>query len=245
MRISEPKGRSIDPDMSSYKKNSIAPLIVTIATVVVAAAAVVILLMVMGKDKDPNEGGSSVPSEIVFSATPELYAECESAASELVSANYEVICLFVTEGLPVKKVYGSTAEPIDGAYIIESDKYTEYSQIEALVKSIYTNEAAEKILKETELSFGGVTKTLQVYADHNINGDVFLGINTQFFTDSSYTTDWSDCFIMAEPHGMTFCDVTIYLNGVAADDASAHPESVLTVTMIKTADGWRLNEFLK
>ena len=231
--------------MSSYKKNNIAPLIATIATVVVAAAAVVILLMVMGKDKDPNEGGSAVPSEIVFSATPELYAECENAASELVSANYEVIRLFVTEGLPVKKVYGSTVEPIDGAYIIESDKYTEYSQIEALVKSVYTNAAAEKILKETELSFGGVTKAIQIYADHTINGDVFLGMNTQFFADSNYTTDWSNCFIMAEPHGMTSCDVTVYLNGVTSDNASEHPESVLKVPMLKTADGWRFNEFLK
>ena len=245
MRVSEPKGRSIDSDMSSYKKNSIAPLIVTIATVVAAAAAVVILLMVMGKDKDPGEGGSSVPNEIVFSTTPELYAECESAASALVSANYEVLRLFVTEGLPIKKVYGSTAEPIDGAFVTVSDKYTEYSQIEALVKSIYTNEAAEKILKETTVSFGGVTKTLQVYADHNINGDVFLGINTQFFVDKSYTTNWSDCFILAEPHGLTSCDVTVYVNGVTSDNASEHPESVLKVTMIKTDAGWRFNEFLK
>ena len=184
--------------MSSEKKNSIVPLIVTIATVVVAAAAVVILLMVMGKDKDPNEGGSSIPSEIVFSATPELYAECESAASDLLSANYEIIRLFVTEGLPVKKVYGSTVEPIDGAYIIDSDKYTEYSQIEALVNSVYTTAVAEKILKETELSVDGATMAIQIYADHNINGDVFLGMNTQFFADSNYTADWSN--LNTEPY---------------------------------------------
>ena len=230
--------------MSSDKK-SIAPLIVTIATVVVAAAAVVILLLVMGKEKDPNAGGSSVPDEIVFSATPELYAECETAASALVSANYEIIRLFVTEGLPIKKVYGSTVEPIDGAYITESDKYTEYSQIEALVKSVYTNEAAEKILNETEVSLGGTSWNVKVYSDHNINGDVFLGMNTQFVVDVNYSTDWSNCFITAEPHGMTSCDVTVYLNGVTSDTASEHPESVLKVPMLKTADGWRFNEFLK
>lgn len=229
--------------MRADKKNSNAPLIATIATAAVATVAVVILLIVTGTK--PNEGNSSVPSEIVFSATSEMYSECESAATALVSANYEVIRLYVTEGLPLKKVYGKDVEPIDGAYAIESDKYTEYSQIEALVKSVYTAEAAEKILKETTVSLGETTKTIQVYADHNVHGDVFLGMNTQFFTDKNYNTDWSNCFIVAEPRGVNSCDVTIYVNGVTAENASEHPESVLKTTMTKTADGWRFTEFLK
>ena len=232
--------------MSSYNNNSSkVPLIVTIATVVVAAAAVVILLMVMGGNKEPDEGGSSVPSEIVFSAPEELYAECEKAASELVSANYEVIRLFVTEGLPLKKAYGSIVEPIDGAYITDSDKYTEYAQIEALVKSVYTNEAAEKILKETVVTFGDNTSTIQVYADHDVNGDVFLGMNEQFMIDWKYNTKWSNCYIVAEPKGPDFCDLTIYVNDVTPETASSDPSSVLNVTMTKTSNGWRLNEFLK
>ena len=231
--------------MSSDKKNSIAPLIITIATVVVAVAAVVILLVVMGGDKDPNESGSSIPSEIVFSATSEQYTECEEAAKALVAANYEVIRLFVTEGLPIKKVYGNPVEPIDGAYVIESQKYTEYSQIEALVKSIYTDDAAEKILNETEVSFGGETKKVRVYAEHNVHGDIFLGMSTDFVFDFKYDTDWSNCYIMAEPKGVNSCDLTIYVNGVTSDTASVHPEAVLKTSMTKTASGWRLNSFLK
>lgn len=231
--------------MSSDKKNSIAPLIITIATVAVAAAAVVILLIVMGGNKEPDEGGSSAPSEIVFSATSEQYAECESAASALVSANYEVIRLFVTEGLPIKKVYGNPVEPIDGAYVIDSDKYTEYSQIEALVKSIYTDEAAEKILNETEVTFGDTTKKVRVYAEHNVHGDVFLGMSTDFVFDYKYDTDWSNCYIMAEPKGSNLCDLTIYVNGATSETASEHPGSVLKTTMTRTESGWRLNKFLK
>lgn len=231
--------------MSDNKTNSIAPLIVTIATVVVAAAAVVILLMVMGKDEEIDGGSSSAPSEIVFSATPELYAECENAAAALVSANYEVIRLFVTEGLPIKKVYGNPVEPIDGAYVVESDKYTEYSQIETLVKSIYTDEAAEKILNETEVTLVSSTWTVRVYEDHNVNGDVFLGMSKMFVPNIKYNTDWSNCYIVAEPKGQEFCELTIYVNGVTSDTASAHPESILKNTMTKTADGWRLNGFLK
>lgn len=238
MRISVPKGRFMS-------NNSKTPLIATIAMVVVAAAAVVIMLIFMGKNNEPDESSSSSSSEIVFSATRELYTECESAASALLSANYEVIRLFVTEGLPVKKVYGGHVEPIDGAYVIDSDKYTEYAQIEALVKSIYTDKAAEKILKETKVTVEGETKTIQVYADHNVYGDVFLGISTEFVTDEDYKTDWSKCFIVAEPTSEDACDLTVYVNGVNSDTASAHPESVLNVTMTKTADGWRFNEFLK
>lgn len=229
--------------MSSDKKSGNAPLIATIATAVVAVAAVVILLLVMGKNETGD--GSSVPNEIVFSATPEMYAECETAASALVSANYEVIRLFVTEGLPVKKVYGSTVELIDNAYVVESDKYTGYSQIEALVKSIYTADAAEKILKETVVSAGGLSAAMQIYADHNVHGDVFLGINPQFIADPDYNTDWSDCYIMAQPRGVNNCDLTIYVNGVTAQTAFEHPESVLNTSMTRTSDGWRLDEFLK
>lgn len=228
----------------SNNNSSKVPLITTIATVVVAVAAVIILLMVMG-NKEPDEGESSVPNEIVFSATPELYTECENAASALVSANYEVIRLFVTEGLPVKKVYGNPVEPIDGAYVVESDKYTEFSQIEKLVKSIYTDEAAEKILNETEVSPASTVWKVQVYADHNINGDVFLGMSTQFLIDLKYKTDWSDCYIVAEPKSQEYCELTIYVDGVTSDTASAHPESVLKSAMTKTSDGWRLNKFLK
>ena len=230
--------------MSSENKTGKAPLIATIVVAAVAAAAVVILLVFMN-NKAPDEGSPSAPSEIVFSATPELLNECENAASALVSANYEVIRLFVTEGLPVKTVYGKIIDPIDGAYVIESDRYTEYSQIEALVKSIYTDETAEKILKETEVSFGGVTRKLQIYADHNVYGDVFFGLNEQFIIDWKYDTDWSDCYIVTEPKNRDSCELTIYVNGFTAENASDHPESVLKAMMIRTDNGWRLSEFLK
>lgn len=225
------------------KKNNV-PLITTIAVAVVATAAVVILLITM------NSGSESVPDSITPSAsgfvvTAEIYGECENAAKELVSANYEVIRLFVTEGLPLKSVYGKDPEPIDGAYEVKSDRYTEYSQIEELVKGIYTDEAAEEILKSTRVSINNAVVAIQPYSDHNVNGAVFLGLNTQFAVDENYKTDWSNCFIMVDPQSEEKCRVTVYVNGISAEDAASHPESVLKVNMNKTADGWRLNDFLK
>ena len=223
--------------MSLEEKNSKVPLIVTIATAVVAVAAVVLLLIFKGADKEPDDSGSSAPSEIVFSATSELYTECETEAAKLVGANYEVIRLFVTEGLPLRKVYGSTDELIDGYYVIDSDKYTEFSQIEALVKSIYTNTAAEKIFKGAD--------GIQIYEDHNVHGDVFFGMNAAFSLDRYYDTDWSNCYIVVEPKSADTCELTVYVNGVTEETASDIPGSVLKIGMVKTSEGWRLDEFLK
>lgn len=231
--------------MSSEKRNSNISLIVTIATAAVATVAVIILLIVMSTRQESAGSDTPQPSVSGFVATAELANECGSAATELVSANYEVIRLFVTEGLPKKTVYGKEPEPIDGAYETVSSKYTEYSQIEALVKGIYTEEAAEEILKRTRIATENTAIFIQPYKDHNINGAVFLGLSTQFAVDENYDTDWSNCYIETEPTSETECKVTIYVNGISAEDAASHPESVLKVKMTKTSGGWRLMSLLK
>ncbi len=222
---------------SDKKNNGAAPLIVTIATAAAATVAVVILLISMGTNRDSDNNGSSLPNDSGFAATSELYSECENAAKELVSANYEVIRLFVTEGLPLESVYGKDPEPIDGFYVTRSEKYTKYSQIEALVEQIYTDDAAKKILASANGS--------GIYEDHTIHGDTFLGMNTEFSPDKDYKTDWSNCFIVAEPLSEDKCDITVYVDGVLPESAEGSPESVLKTEMIKTDGGWRFTEFLK
>lgn len=230
--------------MSSYKKSSNAPLIATIALAAVAIAAVVILLIFMNKGKDP--GGEEITPSSGFTVTAELHSECAEAAQKLVSDNYEVIRLFVTEGLPLKSVYGKAPEAIDGAYEISSDKYTEYSQIETLVKSIYTDEAAESILTKSEIPpQGGAVKKVRIYDDHVIHGAKFFGVIENFSVDDSYKRDWSDCYIVTVPESEDRCAVTVYTDGVSESDAETHLESVLKVTMLKTSSGWRFTSFLK
>lgn len=230
---------------SDNKSSGTAPLIVTIATTAVAIAAVVILLVVMG-GRD-NSGNDSSSMEISgFSAASELYDECTNAAKELVSANYEVIRLFVTEGLPLESVYDKKPEPIDGFYVTQSEKYTKYSQIEALVKQIYTDDAAEKILTATEVvTADGTAKTIRIYEDRTIHGDTFLGMNTEFSPDENYKTEWSNCVVEVEPLSADKCAVTVYVNGVSPESAESSPESVLKTEMIKTDGSWRLTEFLR
>lgn len=228
--------------MSSNKSS--ASLIATIALAAVATAAVVLLLIFMNKGKEPDTVESTPSSG--FSVTSELNTECADAAQKLVSDNYEIIRLFVTEGLPLKSVYGKAPEAIDGVYEIASDKYTEYSQIETLVKSVYTDEAAETILTKNEIpADGGAVKKVRIYDDHDLHGDKFFGVIEEFSADESYKRDWSDCFIVTAPESEDKCAVTVYTDGVSAEEAESHPESVLKTTMVKTSSGWRLTSFLK
>lgn len=230
--------------MSKKAKNSSSnlSLIITIAAAALAVVAIVILLVFMNKDKTkPND--MVIPG---FQATQELADECFGAAQKLVGDNYEVLRLYVTEGLPLKKVYGNEPEAMDGYYQTDSAKYTDLAQIETLVKSVYSESEAEKILRRfTVNSADGSSKELEVYKSCTAYGETFLGVNEQFIVDYDYKTDWSNCYVSVKPLSETECEVTVYPDGVTSETAAQHAESVRTTAMAKTADGWRLTKFLK
>lgn len=217
-------------------------MIITITVAVLAVAAIVLLIVFM------NKGGDE-PSEPVisgFQVTEELGNECIAAAQKLVGDNYEIIRLYVTEGLPLKKVYGNDPEPMDGYYQTDSTKYTEFAQIENLVKSVYNSDAAAKILGDLEANTAdGSVKPMEVYKSCTVYGETFLGVNEQFMINYDYKADWSSCFVEVKPLSEIECDVTVYLDGVTSDTAAEHADSVRELSMVKTADGWRLTKFLK
>lgn len=230
--------------MSNSEKKSTISLIVTIAVAVLAIAAIVILLISMNGSAEPSE-----PDEPVipgFEATQELADECIAAAQTLVGDNYEIIKLFVTEGLPLKKFYGNEPEAIGGYYQIDSPEYTEVSQIEAVVKSVYSDSEANRILTGFEATAkDGTKKKLEVYKHCNVNGAEFFGLNEEFSVEANYNANWSSCYVEVKPRSETECDITVYLDGVTSETAAQHPDSVRKTTMVKSADGWRLTGFLK
>ncbi len=217
-------------------------MIITIAVAALAVVAVVIMLIVMNKgENEPSE--SVIPG---FQVTEEFGNECVAAAQKLVADNYEIIRLYVTEGLPLKKVYGNDPEPLDGYYQTDSTKYTEFSQIEELVRSVYSSDRAAKILGELEVNAAdGSVKPMEVYKNCTFYGETFLGVNEQFVIDYDYKVDWSSCFVEVKPLSETECGVTIYLDGVTSDTAAEHTDSVRNLSMVKTEDGWRFTKFLK
>lgn len=231
--------------MSYNEKKSSASLRVTIAVVLLAAAAVAVLLVTRNANSEPSEPDEPVIS--VFEATQELAGECITAAQKLVGDNYEIIRLFATEGLPLKRVYGNEAEALGGYYQTESPKYTEVSQIEAVVKSVYSDAETNRIMKELEVTAkDGTQKKIELYRQCTIDGIEFLGQNEQFAVETDYKNDWSSCYVEVKPRSETECDITVYLDGVTSETAAQHADSVRRTAMVKSAeDGWRLTGFLK
>lgn len=228
--------------MSNKEKSGNISMIITIAVALLAIAAIVILLVSGNGDKEPEE-----PVISGFGVTQALADECIGAAQKLVGDNYEIIRLYITEGLPHKMVYGNEAEALGGYYQADSAKYKEFEQIDALVRSVYSESEADRILQRLEVNtVDGTSEELEVYKHCKINGAAFFGINERFDADPDYKVDWSSCYVEVEPHSETECEVTVYLDGVTSDTAAEHAESVRNVSMVKSEDNsWRLTEFLK
>lgn len=236
------------------KKQNFAPLISTIVVAVLAAAAVIALIFILNgnsEDKDPN-----VPES--FRPTAEFEQECKSAAHELVSGNYEIIRLFLTQGLPhLDEPYGNAPE--DGIFTVDTERsgsYKTLADIENKVKSIYTDEAADKILHDLDGNGFEVYKERKILVDDASAGEnaphykeaTVLGINANFKPNMSIEKLWQSCSLAVLPTSETECEITIYLDGAEPSSGSSQASSangrVLQTKMTKSDAGWRLTEFV-
>lgn len=248
----------------SKNKNSInIPLI---STIIVAAAAAVlavsaaIVILTQNPDEPSGSRVSSASTADTSYLTEEYREECEYAAHDLLNDSHEILRLFVTEGLfHDDEPYGNLPE--DGYYTVNSTDYTTLEQIEELVRSVYTDSAAEKIL--TNVDGNG----LVVYADREIlekvekpvttaevtaepeteeTGNRYekvykLGISSDFLPDESKS--WSSCAITIEYVENGKCNLIAYLDGADSTNGitDENRDSVMTLTMVKQEDGWRLD----
>lgn len=240
-------------------KNSSIPLIATIIVAALAIAAVVIAIVTINASKgsgtQSGQQGSD-PAVSEFRPTQELVEECTYAAHDLVAGSYKIVRLFVTEGLAhYGEPYGN--EPEDGIYTVNSQEYTDLSQIEELVYSVYTNSEAERILKNIDGNGMAVYRDREILVDddstvegtsdssHMYKTDIVLGISADFAPDTEYAKDWSSCRIAVLPRSEMECELTVYLDGL--DENSEVTEenkgSVLEIPMIKVDGEWRLALF--
>ena len=140
---------------------------------------------------------------------------------------------------------------------------TDVCQIEELVRSVYAEDAAEQILKNSD------GKGLKVYANREQlvrveqpestaettaqatqeSGAKYekvykLGISSDFVPDESKS--WSSCAITIDYLEEGRCGLTVYLDGVDSSNGvtDENRDSVLEMTMVKLDDGWRLAEFV-
>lgn len=234
------------------KKQNTASLVATIVVAVLAIAAVVAMIFVM------NGGGKKQEISVSedFRPTAEFEQECEYQAHDLVKGGFDVIRLFVTQGLPHKdEPYGNAPE--DGVYTVDTEKsgeYKELSDIEKKVKSVYTDEAAAKIMTDIDGKGFSVYKNRKILVDNDSSDEnaprykeeTVLGINAQFKADAAREKLWESCSLAVLPVSETECEITIYLggSGEASDLSSVDPSKILRTEMIKTDAGWRLTKFV-
>lgn len=254
--------------MSSKKQNTNnLPLIATIVVALVAIALAVTAIIMMNNSSSQGQTGGDTPGQVIDTSylTPEYREECEYAAHDLLDSSHEILRLFVTEGLfHEDEPYGNLPE--DGYYTVNSTDYTSLAQIEELVHSVYAEDAAQQILKNSD------GNGLAVYAEREQlvrveetastaeasasaesqteeSGTKYekiykLGISADFKPDESKS--WSSCAITIDYLEEGRCGLTVYLDGVDSSSGVTDENrgSVLEMTMIKLEDGWRLAEFV-
>ena len=251
----------------STKKNSnniplIATIVVAVAAIVLAVAAMIMMNKAPASDNENSGTASQQHSRDTSYITPEYQQECEYAAHDLLNSSHEILRLFVTEGLYHEdEPYGNLPE--DGYYTVNSTDYNSLEQIEELVRSVYAEDAAEQILKNSD------GKGLKVYANReqlvrveqpestaettaqatqesgaNYEKVYKLGISSDFVPDESKS--WSSCAITIDYLEEGRCGLTVYLDGVDSSNGvtDENRDSVLEMTMVKLDDGWRLAEFV-
>ncbi|MDE7193460.1 MAG: hypothetical protein K2O14_05765 [Oscillospiraceae bacterium] len=242
-----------------YKENkSIIPLVSTIVIAVIAIVLAIVAMITLKKDKP---GNGSDPSQTIsnnFVPSNELIEECTYAAHDLVRDNFSVIRLYITEGLAhYDEPYGNLPE--DGIYTVNSTEYSSLEQIEEMLKSIYVNSEAERVLTNIDGNGRAVYVNREilvdaVYTDEAESGEsrplytteTVLGISADFTPDTSYTKDWSTCNIAVLPKSETECELTIYLGGLTPDSEidETNKDSVLETAMRKIDGEWRLAQFV-
>lgn len=257
--------------MSTNKKQNLAPLIATVVIAGLACAAAIVAVIMMtrpGSGNNPANSGEQ-PSQSAMDnsyLTQEYRDEAGLAAHDLLDDSHEILRLFVTEGLHHNdEPYGNLPE--DGYYTVNNTDY-DLQKIQDLVHSVYTDDAAEKIL--TNIDGNGLT----VYANRKIQQRAettapaegstaeaddtikyetveVLGISSDFQADPSKS--WVSCSITIDyvEEGKCTLEVGVYSEkletaiGTAEESSQqAAPDATYTVDMIKTDDGWRLTDFV-
>lgn len=251
--------------MSNNKKSTNIPLIATVIVAAAAAALAIaaVVMMLTQKPSQPQNSGGSVSSTVSDTSylTPEYREECEYAAHDLLNDSHEILRLFVTEGLHHEdEPYGNLPE--DGYYTVNSTDYTSLEQIEDAVRAVYTADAAEQILTNADgnglVVYANREQLVRVEQPESTSESTAestaesgtkyekvykLGISSDFVPDENKS--WSSCAITIEYLENGKCGLTAYLDGADSSNGvtDENKDSVLRMNMVKTDDGWRLDDF--
>lgn len=234
------------------KQTETAPLIATIIVAVLAMAAVIVLLITINSADKNKQTSDNTPAVTTQQFSAEFVESCQFAAQDLVRDSYKVIRLFVSEGLPhYDEPYGN--EPDDGLYTVNSTDYSSLEDIENLVRSVYKNSEAERIMNlgvyknrkvlvdivyEDTTAEAATTENRPLYEEKEV-----LGISAAFTPDAAANEGWTEyCSIAVMPKSETECELTISVGG--SEDGSVAPVKTLETAMVKIEGEWKLASFV-
>lgn len=256
--------------MSTKKNQNNTSLIATIVIAALACAAAIIAVVMLNLPGSGNNGGqaqnSGAHNNNAAYLTQEYRDEVGLAAHDLLDDSHEILRLFVTEGLHHNdEPYGNLPE--DGYYTVNNTDY-DLEKIEALVRSVYVEDEATRVLHN--IDGNGLT----VYANRRIQQRAettaapegstaetddtikyetveVLGISSDFTADPAKS--WISCSITIDYVEEGKCDLTVGLfddkletviGTTEASQSQREPDATVTIGMVKTDDGWRLENFV-
>lgn len=207
-----------------YYKNTVMT-IVTIAVALLAAVGVFFLIWTTTTNKG-SSGTPGQPGDSAYSPTPEMATEMKIQATELIKKNHEILNLFYTKGISfVEEPYG--AYPSDGYFTGADETYTKYSQVVALVESVYVPQTAEKVIEDPL----GNGPTL------GDDGDDVLGLSSSF-KPMEYDRSWENVSFSISPASDTECGIDITIK-----DGSGNPVE-LKANMVFQDGKWLLEDVI-
>lgn len=216
--------------MAKKKKKgvNVPSLIITILAVLLAAGAIVFLVYTIrsNEESDPRGSESTEATTTGFQATQELVDDTQQAAYDLLPKNYRVH-QFLTRGMThEEEPYGNLPE--DGFYTCVSDEFKTFDDFSDFVKSIYTEETAQKLLTDP---FGKGA----VYGVDDTGG---LGLSSDFVPDEEAGLSWNDVHFLCTPVSETECKVVVTLKDSSGSDVDKE------VAMVLENGAWKLSELV-
>ncbi len=177
-----------------------------------------------------------------FSACGKTYSEDEirSAAAELIEASYEINEIFFGEGLPSVEPEGT--DMMKYLLIAEDSPYHTEEEIKSAALNVYSEDYCELLFERAFSGFSldegdedGLDTTKIVGARFVTYNDelVILPLEEDDIMKLDRTYDTENITVTKQKSGTVILSVPSFIDGKASDNVS--------ITMIRTENGWRLD----
>ena len=166
-------------------------------------------------------------------------AEIITASAELIEASYDINTVFFGSGLPAVE---SDDEVLRHFEIADDSSYHTKEEIKTATLAVYSPDYAEFLFEKAFVGFSvSVGEEDSIDADQIIDaryveyGDrlVILPIAEEDIMKLDRTYDTSSITVVSQKRGRATLSVPSFVDGVPAED--------ITLTVVMTEDGWRLD----